>query len=365
MPCYKVTTFLFLFLLSLGILNAKPLFAVEYGSIGGRPAYPRADNPRTDSIFIHTIGLGKTVTDGINVMNNTGETKTLLVYAVDSIVSSDGAFACAQQVDEKKDVSSWIKLDKKEVTLAPNTTEVVGFALSTPMDTDVGEHNGCLVVQEKKDAPVNTGNGIALSFRTAIRVVATIPGTIVKKLAIQDFKVIKDKDGAMIFQPYLSNTGNVSVDTTISINTKTLLGTNIKEEEKQFIVLRGQTATWNIPVSKKPYWGGLYKSELTVKYNADTKEEIGVKSDIAPTILTRSCSWYFIPPQPLPMAMEIGVGVILSGLLCFESFKPRKEKKNTKRTTIKSSASVPKKGSSSGKTAVKRVSTKTRVVTKK
>lgn len=29
--------------------------AIEYGGFGGRPAYPRADNPRTESIFIHTL----------------------------------------------------------------------------------------------------------------------------------------------------------------------------------------------------------------------------------------------------------------------------------------------------------------------
>ena len=33
-------------------------FAIEYGGFGGRPAYPRADNPRTESIFIHTLEPG-------------------------------------------------------------------------------------------------------------------------------------------------------------------------------------------------------------------------------------------------------------------------------------------------------------------
>ena len=31
------------------------VFAIEYGGFGGKPAYPRADNPRTESIFVHTL----------------------------------------------------------------------------------------------------------------------------------------------------------------------------------------------------------------------------------------------------------------------------------------------------------------------
>lgn len=32
--------------------------AIEYGGFGGRPAYPREDNARTESIFIHTLEPG-------------------------------------------------------------------------------------------------------------------------------------------------------------------------------------------------------------------------------------------------------------------------------------------------------------------
>ncbi len=34
--------------------------AIEYGGFGGRPAYPREDNARTESIFIHTLEPGIT-----------------------------------------------------------------------------------------------------------------------------------------------------------------------------------------------------------------------------------------------------------------------------------------------------------------
>ncbi len=39
-------------------LLSTSLHAIEYGGFGGRPAYPRADNDRTESIFIHTLEPG-------------------------------------------------------------------------------------------------------------------------------------------------------------------------------------------------------------------------------------------------------------------------------------------------------------------
>jgi hypothetical protein len=34
--------------------------AIEYGGFGGRPAFPRENNARTESIFIHTLEPGVT-----------------------------------------------------------------------------------------------------------------------------------------------------------------------------------------------------------------------------------------------------------------------------------------------------------------
>lgn len=46
----------FVLVFCLSFISAS--FAIEYGGFGGRPAYPRADNPRTESIFIHTLEPG-------------------------------------------------------------------------------------------------------------------------------------------------------------------------------------------------------------------------------------------------------------------------------------------------------------------
>lgn len=65
------------------------VFAIEYGGFGGRPAFPREDNARTESIFIHTLEPGITQKEGVKVVNNTQEKKTFIIYGSDSTPSTD------------------------------------------------------------------------------------------------------------------------------------------------------------------------------------------------------------------------------------------------------------------------------------
>jgi len=88
----------------------------------------------------------------VKVVNNTPIRKTFLIYAGDSTPSTDGAFACKQFSEEKKDVGAWIKLEKSEITMDPSTNQVIPFTITVPKNASVGEHNGCILIQEKKEA---------------------------------------------------------------------------------------------------------------------------------------------------------------------------------------------------------------------
>jgi hypothetical protein len=50
-------------------------YATESSGVGGKPANPRDDNPRTQSIFVHEISPGSSVDDAILVSNSSGSKK--------------------------------------------------------------------------------------------------------------------------------------------------------------------------------------------------------------------------------------------------------------------------------------------------
>jgi len=293
------------------ILIPASALAVEYGGIGGRPAYPDPNNPRTKSIFVFTLEPGQTIENGVRVINNTEEKKTLMVYAVDSVVSSGGAFACAQFNDKKKDVGSWIKLAKNEVILEPLTNEVVPFTIVAPSSVDVGEHNGCIVIQEKKNPRAGERKqGINLTFRTGLRVAVLIPGEIKRKLEIVGFDFSQQPDGGFLAAPKVKNLGNVSIDAEVKVWVDYFFGPNLVVKGGQYPILRGQESEWNFNI-KRPFWGGWYKTYLTVAYDPHKEAGVGRESGKGLEVLSTSPVYFFASPQPVAVVIEIAILLLI------------------------------------------------------
>jgi LysM repeat protein len=292
---------------------AAPVAAVDSGGIGGKPANPRADNPRTQSIFVYELKPGARTSDAVKVINNTESTKTLLVYAVDSQVSSGGAFACAQKVDTPVSVGSWIKLAKQEVTLKPNSSENVGFVLNVPKTASAGESNGCIVIQDAQQVPVQQGDGITLSFRTALRVAVTVPGKITKGLSFTNLVVTNPQPGTLRMTTGLKNGGNVSLDTNLDVRVKTLFGTTAQRAGGQYPVLANSEASFNFEVPKS-FWGGWYMAQAKASFNPDLASSLG-EAGSTKTINSQAVR-FFIAPKPLALAIElVGLALIAGATL--------------------------------------------------
>ncbi len=276
------------------ILLSNQAFAIEYGGFGGRPAFPRLENSRTESIFVHTLNPGDVQKEGVMVVNNSAEQKTILVYAVDSTPSTDGAFACEQLSQKKDNVGAWINLEKTEVTLQPATNEIVPFTITVPQNASVGEHNGCIIMQEKLDKSDNQ-SGVSLSFRTGLRVAITIPGELERKLEIVGFEVAKKEDGNFLLQPKVKNLGNVSIDAEAKVITRYFFGLKHMTHGGQYPILRDDTSDWNFEL-KKPFWGGLYRSSLIVEYDTNSEAGVGVRSGKELTLLKGPAIWFWSFP---------------------------------------------------------------------
>ncbi len=317
--------------LALGLfLVASQASAIEYGGLGGRPAYPQADNSRTQSIFVHTLNPGEVKKDGVYVINNTSEKKTVFIYSTDSTPSTGGAFACKQMGDSKTDVGAWVALEKSEVILEANSKVLVPFAIKVPGNASVGEHNGCILFQEKK-AAAGQEAGVNLSVRTGLRMVITIPGELIRKLEILGFKVERQAK-LLILKPQVKNTGNVSIDTDVSVVTRYFFGKKYATSGGQFPILRGETSDWNFEL-KKPVWGGLYYSQLVVKYDEHASSVVGKDSGEGLSSLKSANHFLLVCPKWWAGLIELVILLLIiygCRLIC----QARKVKKQINKTWI-------------------------------
>lgn len=265
---FKTATFTLTFLL----LSLTSLFAIEYSGIGGVPAYPREDNPRTESIFVYENAPGSTIEDGVVVINNTDEVKTILVYATDTTPSSGGGFACKQYTEEVTEEGAWFTVSKSEVILQPKSNEIVPFTVNIPEKVTAGEHNACIVIQEKKEE--DTDAGINLNFRAAIRAMLTIPGDMIRQLDIKSFTYLKNDTDKNILHLLLANSGNVSLDADINIEVRNYLTQKIFfSNSSQYSILHSTDQEFNYDLDNNP-WGGVYKADVKVSYVSDSGEKI-------------------------------------------------------------------------------------------
>jgi hypothetical protein len=329
MPRFLILSLLVFSLLITPVIAQEEPNQVGSGGIGGRPALPREDNPRTKSIFIQTLEPGETGKDAVKVINNAEEPKSILVYATDTALSNDGAFACQQLVDENTDVGDWIKLGKSQVTLEPSSSEVIDFTIKVPMDANVGEHNGCIVIQEAKTTS-ESEQGIGLSFRSAIRVAILVPGDIQKQLDIVELKGGSSTENVTL-TPVVKNSGNVSVDAAISTELRTLWGAELTESGGEFPVLRDQTGVWNF-AHNKPFWGGIYKTAVEVSYNDSASNFIGDSGANNISIHTQG-PLLLVAPSPLALIIELLL-IIVVGSVVYKIYLSKKIHKQVKDSWI-------------------------------
>ncbi|MGI9027488.1 MAG: LysM peptidoglycan-binding domain-containing protein [Candidatus Saccharimonadales bacterium] len=318
----------FIFILVLCItmfVQGVSVNAVEYGGLGGVPANPDPENSRSKSIFIYSLAPNQAKQDGVRVVNNSSETKRIEIYPTDSEIASGGSFACKQKDDDKKDVGDWINISKTELTLAAYTEEVIPFSINTPANTGVGEHNGCLVIQEKDKDSAQSGNGVQLSFRSAIRVAVTIPGEIKKDIEFSNILIKKDP-GKYTLTAQLYNKGNVSLDTDIKLSVKDGLNRNVYNNGGVYPLLaQTQPVELNFEFPR-PFWGGWYKITGTADYNNDTSVQLG-KDSTNNVRRSAPSKMLFVSPQPVAAAIEILLLLLLLVLVILITRRLQKRKR--------------------------------------
>jgi hypothetical protein len=182
---------------------------------------------------------------------------------------------------------------------------VVPFSVKLPDVVDVGEHDGCIAIQEENQSSKSAGNGVALTFRTALRVAITVPGKIVKSLEFEGIKTSTSGKGTVVVTPTIQNTGNVSLDTKLRTELVPILGVSVTQDNGSYPILPRSKASWNLEL-KQPFWGGIYKARVQASYNADPNDGIGDTSGKTKTIASES-SFVFVAPKPLALIIELAV----------------------------------------------------------
>lgn len=306
-------------LLGLGLVASLSWGASTAGattaSIGGRPANPDLKNPRTQSIFIFTLGSGESKSDQLFISNNTNKQETLEVYAVDSSTASDGSFVCEQKDSPKRTVGDWLKLPVSEVTLPARSNKTIDFSLVLPKGTQAGEYNGCISL-EVKPAYKEAQETVTIRTRQAVRVAVVVPGQpgdIYKKVDIEKFAAGIER-GYQAYETILKNTGNVSADVNVELRLIDMFGREVYKDTAQKVVLAGQPLYLKYDSRYKPFFGGFYTAKIAVSYDrregvfgANDTSQLVWENSKGVTVFLWPSVWFFVAAAAFVLAVLLYV----------------------------------------------------------
>lgn len=289
-------------LLTLGLSVALPVSVLASSGVGGSPANPDSNNPRSKSIFIYTLDQNQSKADAVVVSNNSSETKTVQLYAADGLATNTGSFSCKQKIETSEDAGAWIQLSKAALTLVPGARETVPFTVHVPDGASTGEHNACVVFQEIDNQPGPDGN-VNLRFRSAIRVAVTVPGDIYKKVSITAFDV-QATSSKQLYTLAITNDGNVSADADVAVTLKNIFGGTEYHNGGGYPLLPMDSFELRFENTKPPFWGGLYFAQATVRY--DTRPNVfGTEPSDSIATLDSSTKLVLIPPTTKALIIEL------------------------------------------------------------
>lgn len=380
----KNIAFVSLFFFTILFLFSGKAYAIEYGMLGGKPANPDPNIENSSSWFIYNLNAGESKQDAITVMNLFDNPLDIILYPADSTNSSNGGFALKQITEPKEEVGDWVKFYSTEVpkdfadmfqkhegnivefckleqealqdefgkieltsqqfselekwcqgtdlierTLDSKETVNIPFVISIPEKADVGEHTGGILIQKKvvdDQAGSNAGSTVKLTTRVGVRIYQTVPGDIIRKLSLDDFKVIKNfpefsfsdwfgekKPREYLVQSNISNTGNVSVEHENNVLISRLLfGKDTQLVERKFQVMKKDKFIANMSWEKPLF--GYYAFQSQIKYQGTDKEEI---------LLSAPVKLLIMPWREMTLAL-IALGILVGIYFAWRYYNKKK-----------------------------------------
>ncbi len=239
--------------------------AMESHGIGVLPTTTK-DYPSARSWFVYEAEPGTIIKDRAKISNNTNETKTLTVAALDGAVTGSGGYTLIGSKENNKDIGTWVTLEKEEVTLAPKTSVILGFTVTVPEGADVGSHPGGIVIWEQPSESSRKGKQITIVTRVAARMYLTVPGDIVRKLEVENVRHSINR-GVLYFWMTFHNKGNIQLTPETDITLRGIFGKIGTQEKSQYgLVLRGGTITSRVPWQNKIPSFGRFVADFRIHY---------------------------------------------------------------------------------------------------
>lgn len=259
------------------VLSSVAILVVALAAlVAGTPATAHADDTVGISIstatkgkrdpertrFSYQIDPGQTVNDYVWVANAGTKRLKITLFATDAYNTDDGSYALLDTDEKPVDAGSWVafRKGKERVTLnlKPDEATIVPFTLAVPANAAPGDRPAGIVAA----AAPTEGAQLGTERRIAVRLYARVSGDLQPGLTISSFDAQHSggwnpMTGAVTATAVLSNTGNIALGGTASLDATSWFGLGVGEPAHFSLdeLLPGSTRTVSFQIPDVPQVG--------------------------------------------------------------------------------------------------------------
>ena len=210
--------------------SAAPSAGSADVSWGVEPSTKEGPNGRDN--LSYELKPGESVTDYVGVSNFGSEPLKMHVYAMDALMTEDGAFTLPPAGVEPTDVGSWVGLTGDGTyTINPGERLDIPFRLAVPSTASPGDHAGGIVASLSEPVKSTTGGAqqVAVDRRVGVRIYLQVAGDRAPRLEVGDVQVgyqggWNPVSGATEISYTVRNTGNVRLSGTAAVDLSGVAG---------------------------------------------------------------------------------------------------------------------------------------------
>jgi hypothetical protein len=248
--------------------GAATAFAQEYESIKIQP-----------TLVEEKVEPGKSFSSVVNATNLGSSAQTYKVSVRDIESIDDNGYPVFAKEHEATgfEMSSWVKISRSEITIAPGATAEVPFTVTVPKDASPGGHFGTIFLSTQGEKPKTVGASVG--YQVGAILSFQIAGDVKEEARIRQFTSDKSIYGESkaVFRVKVENLGNTLVRPRGLLEIVDMFGKktatlNLNESEAAILPhsTRDFTVTWDDDRVRM----GKYQAIATLEYGTDVKHTI-------------------------------------------------------------------------------------------
>jgi hypothetical protein len=284
-------------LLALAVLGGiRPAHAATNGAWSVFPVSPPPSKlgAALPAYFTPLLHPGVTYRAQARVSNDTSQTMTFNAYVADAFNTSSGAFSLRRRTDPKIDLARWATLDRKRLTLKPNSTVDITLTIRPPRNASPGDHPGGIVIEPARGTFVRRGAvGLTVLQAVGARIYARVAGPLHPALAISALSMRRTHNlGALLggrvdetISYTVKNSGNIRLTPLADLKVAPLFGSAVAVPRRTLPELLPGSAITVTQVVKgvRPY--GRMRAELSVQARRGASVHAATNQLVIPWII--------------------------------------------------------------------------------